>query len=182
MPSSTHLTDHPTVHEPTASSDRARPSPWVSVAVLVGFVLVAQMAGLLGIPFTDRAIGGWYDGLDKPAFNPPSWVFGPVWTALYVLIGVAAWRIWRQHADADREVALSWWAIQLVLNAAWTPLFFGARAPWVALVEIVVLWVAIVITTMRFRRIDTVAAVLMVPYLAWVSFATVLNASIAWMN
>jgi tryptophan-rich sensory protein len=182
MRSSTHLTDDPDVDEPSTESDRATPSPWVSVAALVGFVLVAQLAGLIGLPFTDRAIGGWYDGLDKPAFNPPGWVFGPVWTTLYLLIGVAAWRIWRRAEAADRECALSWWGIQLVLNAAWTPLFFGARAPWVALVEIVVLWVAIVVTTAQFRRIDTVAALLMVPYLAWVSFATVLNASIAWLN
>lgn len=166
----------------TSPRDRADLSPWVSVAALVGFVLLAQLAGLVGIPFTERAIDSWYDGLDKPVFNPPSWVFGPVWTALYLLIGVAAWRIWRRRGHADRASALSWWGIQLVLNAAWTPLFFGAQAPWVALVEIVVLWAAVVITVRQFRRVDTVAAVLMVPYLSWVSFATVLNASIAWLN
>jgi tryptophan-rich sensory protein len=149
---------------------------------LVGFVLLAQLAGLVGIPFTERAIDSWYDGLDKPAFNPPSWVFGPVWTALYLLIGVAAWRIWRRREAAGRDCALAWWGIQLLLNAVWTPLFFGAQAPWVALVEIVLLWVAVVVTVRQFRRVDTVAAVLMVPYLAWVSFATVLNASIAWLN
>jgi tryptophan-rich sensory protein len=154
----------------------------VAAGALVGFIALAQLAGLIGIPFTDRATGGWYDQLDRPWFNPPNWVFGPVWTTLYVLIGVAAWRVWRSADASGRTTALEWWAVQLVLNAAWTPLFFGARALWVAAIEIVVLWVAIVCTIGAFRRLDTVAAWLMVPYLAWVSFAAVLNISIALMN
>ena len=166
----------------TSSGPTGSASTAASVATLVGFVLVAQVAGLVGIPFTDRATGGWYDGLDRPWFNPPNWVFGPVWTALYLLIGVAAWRVWRHHEATTRNTALTWWGIQLVLNAVWTPLFFGAQAPLVAFLEIRVLWVAIVVTVREFRRIDGPATVLMLPYLAWVSFATVLNGSIVWLN
>lgn len=145
----------------------------------MGFVAVAQLAGLIGIPFTDRATGGWYDRLDVPAFNPPTWVFGPVWTVLYLLIGVAAWLVWRHTDSPQRTTALTWWVVQLVLNAAWTPLFFGAQALWAAFIEIVVLWVAIIATTWMFWLVERPAMLLMLPYLAWVSFAAVLNGSIA---
>jgi translocator protein len=166
----------------TSRSTSGSVSPLVTVAALVGFVVLAQAAGLVGLPFTDRAIGGWYDGLDKPSFNPPNWVFGPVWTVLYLLIGVAAWMVWR-HAEAPRRgTALTWWGLQLLLNAAWTPLFFGAQALWAAFIELVVLWVAVILTIGEFRRIDRIAAWLMVPYLAWITFAGVLNGSLAVMN
>jgi tryptophan-rich sensory protein len=166
----------------TSRSTSGSVSPLVTVAALVGFVLLAQAAGLVGLPFTDRAIGGWYDDLDKPSFNPPNWVFGPVWTVLYLLIGVAAWMVWRHHDSPRRGTALTWWGLQLLLNAAWTPLFFGAQALWVAFIELAVLWVAVILTIGEFRRIDRVAAWLMVPYLAWISFAGVLNGSLAVMN
>lgn len=164
-----------------SSTDQRRRGPG-AVAALVGFVAVAQLAGLIGIPFTDRATGGWYDRLDVPAFNPPTWVFGPVWTVLYLLIGVAAWLVWRHTDSPQRTTALTWWVVQLVLNAAWTPLFFGAQALWAAFIEILVLWVAIVATTRMFGRVERPAMLLMLPYLAWVSFAAVLNGSIAAMN
>lgn len=172
---------HTRTASPVESSSRAA-SPVVTVAALVGFVLLAQLAGLVGLPFADRAIGGWYDGLDKPPFNPPNWVFGPVWTVLYLLIGVAAWMVWRHTEAPGRGTALRWWGAQLLLNAAWTPLFFGAQALWVAFIELVVLWVAVITTIGEFRRIDRVAGWLMVPYLVWISFAGLLNGSLAVMN
>ncbi len=152
--------------------------PWVA---LVGFIVACQAAGLIGIPFNERAIDTWYDTLDKPSFNPPSWVFGPVWTTLYLLMAVAAWLVWRSD-DRRRRPALALFAGQLVLNAVWSPLFFGARLPGWALAEIVVLWLAVAATTAWFWSIDRRAGALLVPYLAWVSFAAVLNAEIVRLN
>lgn len=172
----------------TTASDADRrppsdpPSGASQFAALVGFVAAAQLAGLVGLPFTVRTTGGWYDSLDTPVFNPPTWVFGPVWTVLYLMIGVAAWLVWRRTQARGRVDALTWWAVQLVLNAAWTPLFFGARMLWLAFAEILVLWAAIVATTAAFRGVDRRAALLMVPYLLWVTFAAVLNGTIAVMN
>lgn len=152
--------------------------PWLALA---GFVVACQLAGLIGIPFNERAIDSWYDTLDKPSFNPPSWVFGPVWTTLYLLMAVAAWLVWRTD-DRRRRTALTLFAVQLVLNAAWSPLFFGARLPGWALAEIAVLWLAVALTASWFWSIDRRAGALLVPYLAWVSFAAVLNAEIVRLN
>lgn len=152
--------------------------PWLALA---GFVVACQLAGLIGIPFNERAIDTWYDQLAKPSFNPPSWVFGPVWTTLYLLMAVAAWLVWRSD-DRRRRTALTLFAAQLVLNAIWSPLFFGARLPGWALAEIVLLWLAVAATASWFWSIDRRAGALLVPYLAWVSFATVLNAEIVRLN
>lgn len=152
--------------------------PWLALA---GFVVICQLAGIIGIPFNERSIDTWYDRLDKPSFNPPSWVFGPVWTTLYLLMAVAAWLVWRSD-DRRRRTALALFAVQLVLNAIWSPLFFGARLPGWALAEIVLLWVAVAVTTSWFWSIDRRAGALLVPYLAWVSFAAVLNAEIVRLN
>ncbi len=161
------------------STDRPLP---VVIGGLVGFVALAQLAGLVGLPFTDTGAGSWYGQLDKPFFNPPGWAFGPVWTTLYALIGVAAWAVWRTPPSPTRRAALSAWGIQLALNAIWTPLFFGAELPWLAFVEILLLVGAIVITISVMRVIRPVAAWMMAPYLAWVSFAAVLNGTIAALN
>lgn len=149
---------------------------------LVLFVVVSQCAGLVGIPFTDRATDGWYDQLDKPSFNPPSWVFSPVWTTLYLLMGVAAWLVWRHRDSRARTVALALFGVQLVLNAAWTPIFFGAEAPGWALIEQLALNGAALATAVAFWRIDRRAGALLVPYLAWLGFATLLNAAIVSAN
>lgn len=147
------------------------PARWPS---LLAFVAVAEAAGLVGIPFTST--GAWYDSLDTAPFNPPSWVFGPVWTTLYVVVGVAGWRLWTARASDERTTALRWWVGQLVLNALWTPVFFGARSPGWGLAVIVAMVAAIGVTVVRARRVDRTAALLLVPYAAWVVFATVLNA------
>ncbi|MEV7728626.1 TspO/MBR family protein [Streptomyces sp. NPDC087917] len=126
--------------------------------------------------------GDVYGALDRPAWAPPAWLFGPVWTVLYATIGVAAWLVWR-HSDRQRvRRALTWWSVQLVLNLAWTPLFFAARQYGLALLDIVLLLAALGTTMFRFRRLSPAAALLLVPYLLWVAFATALNASIWQLN
>jgi tryptophan-rich sensory protein len=160
----------------------ARRGGGTSLVVLLALVVGSQLAGLLGLPFTDTDPGSWYDTLDKPSFNPPGAVFAPVWTTLYLVMGVAAWLVWRHPDSARRRIALQLFAAQLALNALWSPLFFGAERPGWALAEIVVLLVAVATTLVLFLRVDRVAGLLLVPYLAWVAFATVLNASIAAMN
>ena len=124
----------------------------------------------------------WYNSLPKPWFTPPSWVFGPAWTILYVLMAVAAVMVWKskENGRGDRRKALVAFAAQLALNVAWTPLFFGLHRPDLAFVDIVLLWLAIVATIVLFSRVRRAAAWLLAPYLAWVSFALVLNAAFLW--
>ncbi|MGN6229115.1 MAG: TspO/MBR family protein [Dyella sp.] len=143
---------------------------------LVGFVLLAFVAGFVGSRFLP---GDWYAGLAKPSFNPPNSVFAPVWSVLYLLMGIAAWRTWRQRGI---DAATGLWLAQLAFNAAWSWLFFGRHLLAVALVEIVVLLALIVATTVAFFRRDRAAGWLMVPYVAWVSFATLLNAALWQLN
>ncbi len=116
----------------------------------------------------------YYARLDKPSWAPPPWLFGPVWTVLYAMIGVAAWLVARRGEPGGGK-ALGLWGVQLALNAAWTPIFFGLRAPGFALAEIVLMWVAIAGTTVAFFTRRTAAGALLLPYLAWVTFATLLN-------
>lgn len=125
---------------------------------------------------------GWYASLHKPSWNPPGWVFGPVWTLLYTMMAVAAWLVWRRGGLRQQRWPLSLFLAQLVLNAAWTPLFFGLHRPGLALVDIVLLWLALVATITAFRRVHRGAGWLLVPYLAWVSFAAVLNFVLWRMN
>jgi tryptophan-rich sensory protein len=135
------------------------------------FLAAAFLPAAIGIAFPAP---DYYARLDKPPWAPPPWLFGPAWTVLYVLIGVAGWLVARGGDDGARP-ALGLWAAQLGLNAAWTPIFFGLRAPGLALAEIAAMWVAIVATTVVFFRQRVAAGALMLPYLAWVSFATLLN-------
>lgn len=144
---------------------------------LAGFVLVCQLAGAAGALVTDSS---FYRELVRPSWAPPGAVFGPVWITLYTLMGVAAWLVWRSGAGARN--ALQLFAIQLVLNAAWTPVFFGARSLGGGLIVIVALEVAILLTIAAFSRRSRLAAALMVPYAAWVAFATALNASLFFLN
>jgi len=148
------------------------------VVSLLFFLLLVALAAGAGSLF---APGEWYASLRKPFFNPPSWVFGPVWAALYLLMAVAAWQVWLREHHAGR-VALKWWGVQLVLNAAWSGLFFGLHRPGWALAEMVLLFFAILITINYFRRVKPAAAQMMMPYLLWVGFAWILNLSIWLMN
>lgn len=133
---------------------------------------------------TRSAILDWYPTLEKPSFNPPNWIFAPVWTALYVMMGVAAGLVW-SRIDIEKELvkkALVFFIIQLVLNALWSYLFFGLKNPMLAGLEIILLWLMIYETYVQFAKINKIAGYLFIPYLAWVSFAAVLNASIWWLN
>lgn len=146
-------------------------------------VLVAEGAGIVGSIFTVTAIPVWYRDLIKPMFAPPNWVFGPVWTILFMLMGIASYLIWKHgiHKKAV-QTALFWYAVQLMLNILWSVLFFGIHSPLLALGEIVVLWVAIALTMASFSRVSKLAAFLLLPYLAWVSFASLLNLFIVLLN
>jgi len=150
---------------------------------LISAILISQLAGVIGSAFTFRAIPTWYAGLEKPTFSPPNWIFGPVWTMLYTLMGIAAWLVWRKgFADRSVRIALILFLIQLALNALWSVIFFGLRSPTWAFAEIVVLWIAIVMTTIYFFKISRAAGALMIPYIAWVSFAAALNLYVARLN
>ena len=154
-------------------------SGWGALA----FVLVCQMAGLIGALTTGTGDSSWYQELEKPAFQPPGWVFGPTWTLLYTLMGVAAWRVWRRGASTPGvRRGLVLFALQLLLNAVWSPVFFGAHRVDLALVILVALTLLVLATSLVFRRVDRPAFLLMLPYLGWVVFATVLNASILHLN
>jgi tryptophan-rich sensory protein len=143
---------------------------------LAGFVIVTFGVPLLGAPAMP---GAWYASLIKPAWNPPAWIFGPAWTLLYTLMAVAAWLVWKQ-VGWRRPLRL--YFAQLALNAAWTPIFFGAHQLGWALLEIAALWTAILLTMLSFRQTSKTAGWLFAPYLAWVTFATVLNFTLWRLN
>ena len=146
------------------------------------------LAGWLGLCFAVASLGAvfspgeWYATLSKPAWNPPGWIFGPVWSALYTMMAVAAWLVWRQGGWKQQRKALLVFLVQLVLNALWSPLFFGLHWPGLAFAEILLLWVAIAWTITVFLHVHRLAAWLLVPYLAWVSFAAVLNGTLWRLN
>ena len=144
-------------------------------------LLLPQLAGALGAFFTISAIQGWYTTIQKPSFNPPNWIFGPMWTLLYILMGIACYLIWKSNHPAKKPL-LSLYFVQLVLNACWSPAFFGAQSPLLGLVIILPLWILILLCVIRFRKVSHWASYLMLPYLLWVGFASVLNFSIFWLN
>lgn len=163
------------------ASDSTKAGPIAQMLVLVLFLIICLGTAGLGAAWTNLSVGDWYATLAKPSWNPPNWVFGPVWTALYVGMAVAAWLVWRRRGW-DSRVPLFVFGVQLLLNAVWSGLFFGMRNPGVAFAEIVLLWLAILATILAFKHVSTLAAVLLTPYLAWVSFATALNWSIWRLN
>jgi tryptophan-rich sensory protein len=146
---------------------------------LIAFVVLCFGVAALGGMATRPAIPAWYAALRKPSWTPPNWVFGPVWTILYALMAVAGWRVWRE--GRSRVAALTF-LLQLALNGVWSWLFFGLRRPDLGLLGITLLWLAILATMIAFWRVSRKACVLLVPYLAWVSFAAALNAAIWRMN
>jgi benzodiazapine receptor len=152
-----------------------------ALAALVFWVVLCLVAGFIGSLFTAPAVATWYRDLQKPAWSPPNWAFAPVWTALYVAMGVAAWLVWRR-AVPGVPAALALFAVQLALNVAWSGLFFGLHSPGTALLDIVLLWLAILATLVAFWRISPAAGILLLPYLGWVSFAASLNYTIWRMN
>lgn len=146
------------------------------------------LAGWLLLSFSAAALGGlfmpgeWYAGLRKPSWNPPNWIFGPVWTALYTMMAIAAWLIWKRGGFSGQRKALTWFLLQLLLNALWSPLFFGMKNPALAFVDIVLLWLALLATVLAFWKARRLAGVLLVPYLLWVTFASALNLALWQLN
>lgn len=149
---------------------------------LVVALLVVFAAAAVGGSATSSSVGDWYQALRKPSFNPPGWVFGPVWTALYAMMAVAAWLVWLRRGLADAQLPLALFGLQLALNMAWSVLFFGLRSPGLAVADIGLLWAAIAGTLVAFWRVSVPAGVLLLPYLAWVSFAALLNYAIWTLN
>ena len=151
---------------------------------IVTVVFTCLVIGYLSGMVTRDSITTWYPTLVKPVFNPPNWIFAPVWSLLYIMMGVAGGMIWNR-IDSDEEnvkKAFKIFIAQLALNALWSYLFFGLHNPLLALIEIILLWLLIFETYNQFKKIDKVAGMLLLPYLAWVSFATILNGSIWWLN
>jgi len=148
--------------------------------VLTTCLLVGYFSGMV----TRDSITTWYPTLVKPSFNPPNWVFAPVWTILYIMMGVAGGMVWNRLKQDPENVkkAFTFFIIQLALNAAWSVIFFYFHNPFLALIEVILFWLLIFETHIQFKKIDKTAGLLFIPYLAWVSFATVLNASIWWLN
>ncbi len=145
---------------------------WLAFA---GWVALCEAAGIVGSLFTAPAIAGWYTTLARPALAPPNWVFAPVWATLFLLMGVAAFLVWKQHTHILKYVGMSLFAVQLALNVLWSFIFFGLHSPGAAFAEIILLWFTIAATLWVFAKISKPAAWLLSPYLAWVTFATYLN-------
>lgn len=146
-------------------------------------IAIAESAGIIGSIFTIPAISSWYLTLEKPLLSPPNWIFGPVWMLLYLLMGIASFLILQKgFKRKDVKIALAVFALQLALNAIWSVIFFGFKNPFFALLEIVVLWAAILGTVLVFMRVSRVAATLLLPYMLWVSFAVYLNYAIWRLN
>jgi len=159
-----------------------------SALVLVAFVAISFAVAGFGSIATAGNVDGWYAAAEKAAWNPPNFLFGPVWTLLYTLMSVAAWLVWRERSRVNVKPALTVYVVQLVLNAVWTPAFFGlypligAPALWIALAVILTIDVTVLLTMLRFWRVRRLSAWLLVPYWAWVLFATTLNAALAILN
>ena len=149
------------------------------IMALIGWLALCFAASITGV-FVSTT--GWYADLHKPSWNPPAWIFGPVWTLLYVLMAVAAWLVWREGGWKIQRVPLGLFLCQWLLNALWTPLFFGLHRSGVAFAEIIIFWLVLAATLRSFWRVRQAAGVLLVPYLAWVTFAAVLNFTIRRLN
>lgn len=154
-------------------------SRWLPLGI---FLLLAFLAAFLGGLATSTSVHTWYAALQKPAWTPPNWLFGPVWTLLYVLMAVAAWRVWRQGSPNEARRTVRLFAAQLALNVLWSVLFFGLHRIGFALIEVVVLWLVLIRIQIRFYVADTVAALLWAPYLLWVTFAAGLTAAVWDLN
>lgn len=161
------------------SDRRMKSSRWLPLGL---FLLLAFAAAAIGAYATWTSVDTWYESLRKPAWNPPRWVFGPVWTLLYIAMAVAAWRVWRVSDQHDARTTFRLYGAQLALNALWSILFFGLREPFAALMDVTVLWLVLLRMFARFRAADRIAAILWSAYVLWVSFALCLNAAIWDLN
>ena len=148
---------------------------------LIISLIIPQLAGGIGSLFTSPSISTWYATIAKPSFNPPNWIFGPVWTTLFLLMGISLFIVWNEKSKLKKK-AITVFGIQLGLNTLWSILFFGLHSPLTAFIEIIFLWAAILLTIIYFYKISKPAAYLLIPYILWVSFAAVLNISIVFLN
>ena len=151
------------------------------VKLLVSIALPLGIGAVAGI-FTAQAVPEWYATLNRPSFSPPNWLFGPVWTTLYILMGISLYLIWKQDKSKERDLAILSFIIQLTLNFAWSFIFFYFNRIGLALIEIILLWLGIIVMLIQFYKIKPVAAYINIPYLLWVSFASILNASYYLLN
>lgn len=165
------------------SFNTAAPAQPLTLPRLIAAISACQAAGGIGAIVTRDGLRAWYPALEKPSFNPPGWIFGPVWTLLYALMGIAFDQVSRQAGrPAEIRLAQAVFGVQLALNTLWSVLFFGARSPLAALIELILLWIAVLATVVAFARVSKLAAALLLPYLLWVTFAGLLNASIWKLN
>jgi tryptophan-rich sensory protein len=149
---------------------------------LITSILLCQLAGFLGSLFTIPAIPTWYKTLNKPFFNPPNWIFSPVWISLFFLMGISLFLVWRRQGHPTFKTALIFFFVQLILNILWSVAFFGLRSPLLGLIDIILLWIAILLTILNFLKVSKIGGLLLIPYLIWVSFATFLNFSLWILN
>ncbi|HJX05972.1 MAG TPA: TspO/MBR family protein [Candidatus Nanoarchaeia archaeon] len=154
-----------------------------NLVLLALSILICLLAGFIGSFFTITGPGSWYANIEKPSFNPPNWVFAPVWTALFILMGIALFLVWKQgFANPQVKTALLIFAVQFILNILWSAFFFGLKSPLLAFIEIIVLWAFILLTIINFYNLSKPAGFLLIPYILWVTFAAALNFAIFWLN
>ncbi len=154
-----------------------------NILKLIISIVICQLAGVFGTIFTYDSISNWYVGLNKPALNPPDWLFGPVWIILYLMMGISLFIIWKEDLkNKEIKSAFILFMIQLIFNASWSIVFFGAQTTIGGLIVIIILWILILVTILKFMKISRTAGILLIPYLLWVSFATYLNFSIYKLN
>jgi len=153
-----------------------------NILKLIASVVISQAAGAIGSLFTVQNIPTWYAALNKPSFNPPNYLFGPVWISLYFIMGIAFFLVWKKSETYSIKVPAILFVSQLVLNALWSILFFGLKNPMLGFFEIIILWIFIILCIIKFYPISKIAAWLLLPYLLWVSFASVLNFKIWMLN
>ena len=151
------------------------------IKLIVSLLLPLSVGAVAGI-FTSQAVPTWYSSLNRPSFNPPNWVFGPVWTSLYILLGFSFYLIWKENPSDNKNLAIKVFLIQILLNFAWSFIFFYFKLIGVALFEIILLWIIISLMIYLFYKIKPIAAYLNIPYLLWVSFATILNSAYYYLN
>jgi len=142
---------------------------------LIASLIICQLAGFVGSVFTTPAIPGWYAALEKPTFNPPNWIFSPVWIFLYLLLGITLYILWQNLPKTEARIALAFFAIQLVLNILWSVIFFGLKSPMLAFLEIIILWAFILLTMITSSKVSRTSVYLLLPYMLWVNFAAILN-------
>lgn len=153
-----------------------------NIAKLIISIALPLVLGSVAGMFTSQSVPDWYAALNKPAFNPPGWIFGPVWTLLYLLMGISFFMVWKQEKGRLRNLAILIYSVQLLLNFAWSFIFFYFKLIGLALVEIVLLWCAIILMLVLFKKVKPIAAYINIPYLLWVSFAAILNAAYYILN